>query len=186
MKGSEKGKRVAKRKRVAEPTVVYSKHNRHCAVGAPATRNETKAVEIVEEIRSMPLDDIVHFPMDALLWNELKQTFSTCDQTNENFAVRQSTVAEQAIIPEIITPDYLEAFFFTGTGRNYNMKNKGFGFRWTEVNDISQLSALFGNEHFTPQDRLKTIKEELSPSIVKMIKKVAFCYLRVMLIHFYY
>ena len=48
---------------------------------------ETKAVEIVEEIRSMPLDDIVHFPMDALLWNELKQTFSTCDQTNENFAV---------------------------------------------------------------------------------------------------
>ena len=95
-------------------------------------------------------------------------------------------ISEQAIIPEIITPDYLEAFFFTGTGRNYNMKNKGFGFRWTEVNDISQLSALFGNEHFTPQDRLKTIKEELCPSIVEMIKKVAFCYLRVMLIHFYY
>ena len=78
------------------------------------------------------------------------------------------------------------SFFFTGSERNYNMKNKGFGYRWTEVNDISQLSALFGNEHFTPQDRLKTIKEELCPSIVEMIKKVAFCYLRVMLIHFYY
>jgi len=182
-------KGIKKRKRDLEP-----KHHRHCAVGAPATRNDPKkAVEIVEEIRSCqvgPLDDIVHFPMDARLWHELKETFSTCDQTNESFAVRQSTVAEQSIIPETITPAFLEDYFLTGKKRNYNMNKKGFGFRWTEVNDqlasAPQREPLFGNEQFIPQDKLRTIRKELDPANVQMIIKVVFCYLRVMLIHFYY